>query len=57
MRASQDRSDTVQYGAIAEIAKYLDTYKDYPPSQHPASFSVDGLMENMHRVVDPMIPH
>jgi arylsulfatase A-like enzyme len=47
----------VQYGAVAEIAKYLDTYKDYPPSQHPASFSVEGLVEDMHRVVDPLIPH
>jgi arylsulfatase A-like enzyme len=47
----------VQYGAVAEIAKYLDTYKDYPPSQHPASFSVDGLVEDMHRVVDQLIPH
>jgi arylsulfatase len=47
----------IQYGAVAEIAKYLETYKDYPPSQHPASFSVDGLMENMHRAVDPKIPN
>src|SRR5580698_9160307 len=47
----------VQYGAFAEIAKCLDTYKDYPPSQHPASFSVEGLVDDMHRVVDPMIQH
>jgi arylsulfatase A-like enzyme len=47
----------VQYGAVAAVAKYLDTYKEYPPSQHPASFSVDGLVEGMHRVVDPLIPH
>jgi arylsulfatase len=47
----------IQYGAVAEIAKYLDTYKDYPPSQHPASFSIDGLVEDMHQVVDPLIPH
>jgi arylsulfatase A-like enzyme len=45
----------VQYGGIAEVAKYLESYKDYPPSQRPASFSVDGLMEEMHRVVDPLI--
>jgi arylsulfatase len=47
----------VQYGAVAQIAEYLETYKEYPPSQKPASFSVDGLMENMHRVVDPKIPN
>ena len=47
----------IQYGAVAEIAKYLETYKEYPPSQRPASFSVDELMENMHRAVDPLIEH
>jgi arylsulfatase len=47
----------IQYGAVAQIAEYLETYKEYPPSQKPASFSVDGLMENMHRVVDPKIPN
>jgi len=47
----------IQYGGVAEIAKYLETYKEYPPSQKPASFSVDGLMEDMHRVVDPLIPN
>jgi arylsulfatase len=47
----------IQYGAVAQIAQYLETYKEYPPSQKPASFSVEGLMENMHRVVDPKIPN
>ena len=47
----------VQYGAVAQIAEYLESYKEYPPSQKPASFSVDGLMENMHRAVDPKIPN
>jgi arylsulfatase A-like enzyme len=46
----------LQYGVVAEIAKYLKTYEEFPPSQRPASFSVDGLMENMHRTVDPKIP-
>jgi hypothetical protein len=46
----------LQYGVVAEIAKYLKTYEEFPPSQRPASFSVDGLMENMHRIVDPKIP-
>jgi arylsulfatase A-like enzyme len=47
----------IQYGAVAEIAKYLKTYEEFPPSQRPASFSVEGLMENMHRIVDPKIPN
>jgi arylsulfatase len=46
----------IQYGTVAEIAQYLETYKEYPPSQHPASFSVEGLMDNMHKAVDPLIP-
>jgi arylsulfatase A-like enzyme len=46
----------LQYGVVAEIAKYLKSYEEFPPSQRPASFSVDGLMENMHRTVDPKIP-
>ena len=47
----------IQYGAVAQIAEYLETYKESPPSQKPASFSVEGLMENMHRAVDPKIPN
>jgi arylsulfatase A-like enzyme len=47
----------IQYGAVAEIAQYLETYKEYPPSQRPASFSVEGFVEDMHRTVDPLIPH
>lgn len=46
----------IQYGSVAEIAKYLATYEEYPPSQRPASFSIEGLMEDMHRKVDPLIP-
>jgi arylsulfatase len=45
----------IVYGAQSEVAKYLESYKEFPPSQHPASFTVQGLMENMHKAVDPMI--
>jgi hypothetical protein len=49
----------IQYGAVAEIAQYLETYKEYPPSQRPASFSVEGLVEcrTYRRPWDPLIPH
>lgn len=33
----------VAYGAIAETAKFLKTFVDYPPAQKPASFTVDGI--------------
>jgi arylsulfatase A-like enzyme len=33
----------VTYGAIAETAKFLQTFAAYPPSQKPASFTVDGI--------------
>jgi len=33
----------VTYGAIAETAKFLNTFVQYPPSQKPASFTVDGI--------------
>jgi arylsulfatase A-like enzyme len=47
----------IQYGAVAQIAAYLESYKEYPPSQKPASFSVEGMMEDLHRAIDPKIPH
>lgn len=33
----------VTYGAIAETAKFLETFVAYPPAQKPASFTVDGI--------------
>jgi arylsulfatase len=33
----------VLYGAIAETARFLDTFVAYPPAQTPASFTVDGI--------------
>ena len=47
----------LQYGGVAQIAEYLETYKEYPPSQKPASFSVEGMMQDLHRVIDPKIPN
>ena len=31
----------------AIVAKFLETFKDYPPSQKPASFSIDQVMEQL----------
>ncbi|MFS8115225.1 arylsulfatase [Rhizobium jaguaris] len=34
----------VQYG-IWRVAPFLQTFRDYPPSQRPASFSIDQMIE------------
>jgi arylsulfatase len=39
----------------AVVAPFLATFKDYPPSQRPSSFSIDQLVEKMQRNLEP--PH
>lgn len=34
------------------VAAFLATFKDYPPSQRPSSFSIDQLVEKMQRAFD-----
>jgi arylsulfatase len=34
------------------VGKFLSTFKDYPPSQRPSSFSIDQLVEKMERSFD-----
>ena len=31
------------------VAAFLSTFKDYPPSQRPASFSIDQIMEKLQK--------
>lgn len=33
--------------AIAKVGAYLTTYKEYPPRQRPASFSIDQMIEKL----------
>ena len=33
--------------AQAYVAKFLKTFKEFPPRQKPASFSIDQVMERM----------
>jgi arylsulfatase len=35
--------------AQAYIAKFLESFKEFPPRQKPGSFSIDQVMENMGR--------
>ena len=38
--------------AQAAIAKFLGTFKEFPPAQRPASFSIDQIEEQIHRQLE-----
>jgi arylsulfatase len=31
------------------VAKFIATFKDFPPSQRPSSFSIDQMMEKLQK--------
>ena len=35
--------------AQAIVAKFVETFKEFPPRQKPSSFSVDQIMEQLER--------
>ncbi len=35
--------------AVDKVAQYVASYKDFPPRQHPASFSIDQVLEKMEK--------
>jgi arylsulfatase A-like enzyme len=37
--------------AQTEVAKFLATFKDYPPAQRPASFTIDQIMESFEKSI------
>ena len=37
----------IAYGAQAGVARFLETFKEFPPSQRPASFTIDQAMEKL----------
>ncbi len=39
----------ILYGAQAGVAKFLETFKEFPPSQRPATFTIDQAMEKLKR--------
>ncbi|MBL0371527.1 arylsulfatase [Rhizobium sp. KVB221] len=41
----------IQYG-VFKVAPFLQTFKEYPPSQRPASFSVDQMVEALMKSLD-----
>ncbi|HET9535823.1 MAG TPA: arylsulfatase, partial [Mesorhizobium sp.] len=41
----------IQYG-VWRVAPFLETFREFPPSQRPASFSVDQMVEALMRSLD-----
>jgi arylsulfatase len=39
----------IMYGAQAGTAEFLETFREFPPSQRPASFTIDQAMEALKR--------
>ena len=37
----------VSFGAQAIVGKFLSSFKEFPPSQRPASFTIDQAMEKL----------
>ncbi len=42
---------TIAYGAQAYVAKFLQSFKEFPPSQRPASFTIDQVMEKLQQSI------
>lgn len=40
------------YAAQALIAQQIETFKQFPPQQKPASFNLDSVLEKMHQATD-----
>jgi arylsulfatase A-like enzyme len=47
-------NDYIVYALMDEVGKYLATFKEYPPSQRAASFSIDQMVDAMHRQLSAM---
>ena len=41
----------LQYG-VWRVAPFLETFKEYPPSQRPASFSIDQMVEALMKSLE-----
>ena len=41
----------IAYGAQAGAAKFLQSFREFPPSQRPASFTIDQAMEKLKQSI------
>jgi arylsulfatase len=44
----------VAFEGIRRTAAFLQTFSEYPPSQHPASFSIDQIVERVNNNIEQM---
>jgi len=42
-------NSAVPFGGVAVVSKYLESYKEFPPSQRPASFTIDQAVEKLQQ--------
>jgi arylsulfatase len=35
------------YPALAAVQKFMETFREFPPAQHPDSFTIDQAIEKM----------
>jgi arylsulfatase len=43
-------NDYLVYPALAGVAKFVETFKEFPPAQHPDSFTIDKAMSQLTAV-------
>jgi arylsulfatase len=41
----------IAYGAQAAVGKFLQSFREFPPSQRPASFTIDQVMEKLKQTI------
>ncbi len=46
------KNDYIITGGMLQAAAFLETFKAYPPSQRPASFSIDQIRKGVDKVID-----
>ena len=39
----------ITYGAQPGVGQFLESFKEFPPSQRPASFTIDQAMEKLRQ--------
>ncbi|MCY1187640.1 hypothetical protein D9M73_286430 [compost metagenome] len=45
------KNDYLIFQGISKSAAFLQTFVDYPPSQRPASFSIDQVQEEVDKKI------
>ena len=46
------KNDYIITGGMLKAGDFLETFKEYPPSQRPASFSIDQIRAGVDKVID-----